>query len=105
MTTASEAGAVLTGDPHEIQVTVDYLPAAEPFHHPYTLETLAETVREAAMKFFGVQDRQERDTYHYFLEIHGTRITDTSQPISNFLEHGHELHFHLVEQIIPGSSR
>lgn len=56
------------------------------------------------MKFFGVQDRQERDTYHYFLEIHGTRITDTSQPISNFLEHGHELHFHLVEQITPGSS-
>ncbi len=33
-----------------------------------------------------------------------TRITDTSQPISNFLEHGHELHFHLVEQITPGSS-
>jgi len=56
------------------------------------------------MKFFGVQDRQERDTYHYFLEIHGTRITDTSQPISNFLKHGHELHFHLVEQITPGSS-
>jgi hypothetical protein len=105
MTTASETGAVLTGDPREIQVTVDYLPAAEPFHHRYTPETLAETVREAAMKFFGVQDRTERDTYHYFLEIHGTRITDTSQPISNFLQHGHELHFHLVEQITPGSSR
>jgi len=104
MIETSESGAVLTGDPREIQVTVDYLPAAEPFHHRYTPETTAETVRDAAMKFFGVQDRTERDTYHYFLEIHGTRITDTSQPISNFLEHGHELHFHLVEQITPGSS-
>ena len=104
MTTASETGAVLTGDPREIQVTVDYLPAAAPFQHRYPPETTVETVRVAAMKFFGVQDRTERDTYHYCREIHGTRITDTSQPISNFLQHGHELHFHLVEQITPGSS-
>jgi hypothetical protein len=104
MTTVPQADTTMTGDPHEIQVTVDYLPAAVPFHHRFVLETIVETVRVAAMKFFGVQDRQDRDTYRYFLEIGGTRITDTSQPISNFVEHGHELRLHLVEQITPGSA-
>lgn len=104
MTTAPHTDTAITSDRHEIQVTVDYLPAAAPFHHRYAPETIVESVRMAAMKFFGVQDRQDRDTYRYFLEIGGTRITDTSQPISNFVEHGHELHFHLVEQITPGST-
>jgi|SRR6266568_7718029 hypothetical protein len=104
MTTLPQTDPATTGDPREIEVTVDYLPAAAPFHHRYPPETLVEAVREAAMKFFGVQDRQDRDTYRYFLEIGGTRITDTSQPISNFVEHGRELHFHLVEQITPGSA-
>jgi hypothetical protein len=103
MTTASEPSTTVTGDAPEIEVTVDYLPAAAPFHHRYAPDTTVETVRVAAMAFFGVQDRQDRDTYRYFLEIGGTRITDTSQPISNFIEHGRELHFHLVEQITPGS--
>ena len=105
MTAVPETDTPMPGDLREIQVTVDYLPAAAPFHHHYAPETIVEAVREAAMKFFGVQDRQERDTYRYFLEIGGTRITDTSQPISSFVEHGHEIHFHLVEQITPGSSR
>jgi hypothetical protein len=104
MTTVPQADTTMTGDPREIQVTVDYLPAAAPFQHRYPPETTVETVRVAAMKFFGVQDRQDRDTYRYFLEISGTRITDTSQPISNFIEHGREHHFHLVEQITPGSA-
>ena len=104
MTAVPETDTPMLGDLREIQVTVDYLPAAAPFQHRYAPETIVEAVRVAAMKFFGVQDRQERDTYRYFLEIGGTRITDTSQPISNFVEHGHELHFHLVEQITPGSA-
>jgi hypothetical protein len=104
MTTVPQADTTMTGNLHEIQVRVDYLPAAVPFHHRYAPETIVEIVRVAAMKFFGVQDRQDRDTYRYFLEIGGTRITDTSQPISNFVEHGEELHFHLVEQITPGSA-
>jgi hypothetical protein len=103
MTSAPETDTTPAGL-REIQVTVDYLPAAAPFHHRYTPETTVEAVRVAAMAFFGVQDRQERDTFRYFLEIGGTRITDTSQPISNFIERGHELHFHLVEQITPGSA-
>jgi hypothetical protein len=103
MTAVPETDTPMPSDLREIQVAVDYLPAAAPFHHRYAPETIVEAVRVAAMKFFGVQDRQERDTYRYFLEIGGIRITDTSQPISNFVEHGHELHFHLVEQITPGS--
>lgn len=104
MTTAPDTDTTKTADPHEILVTVDYLPAAAPFHDRYASQTIVETVRVAAMKFFGVQDRQDRDTYRYFLEVGGTRITDTSQPISNLVEHGHELRCHLVEQITPGSS-
>lgn len=104
MTTAPQTDPAPTADQHEIEVQVDYLPAAAPFHGRFTPETTVETVRTAAMAFFGVQDRQERDTYHYFLECAGTRITDTSQPISNFVEHGHQLHCHLVEQITPGAA-
>src|SRR6266516_2073689 len=104
MTTAPQTDTAKTSDPHEIQVTVDYLPAAAPFHDRFAPETTVETVRTAAMAFFGVQDRQDRDTYRYFLEAGGTRITDTSQPISNPPEHGHELHGHLVEQITPGAA-
>jgi len=103
MSIAPQADLTTTGDQREIQVSVSYLPAVASFHHRYAPETTVETVREAAMKLFGVQDRQDRDTYRYFLEIGGSRITDTSQPISNIVEHGHELHFHLVEQITPGS--
>src|SRR5260221_11299420 len=98
-----EPGAGVPGAAPETQARVDPLPAAAPFHHRYAPETTVETVRVAAMAFFGVRDRQDRDTYRYFLEIGGMRITDTSQPISNFVEHGRELHFHLVEQITPGS--
>jgi len=104
MMTAPQTGTARTGDPHEIQVTVDYLPAAAPFHDRFAPETTVETVRTAAMEFFSVQDRQDRDTYRYFLEAGGTRITDTSQPISNLVEHGREIHFHLVEQITPGAA-
>jgi hypothetical protein len=103
MTAVPETDTPMPGDLREIQVTVDYLPAA-PFHHRYAPESVVEAVRMAAMKFFGVQDRQERDTYRYFLEIGGIWITDTNQPISDFAEHGHQLHFHLVEQITPGSA-
>jgi hypothetical protein len=104
MTTAPQTDTAKNRDPHEIQVKVDYLPAAAPFHDDYSRDTPAETVRTAAQTFFGVQDRQDRDTYHYFLECGGSRITDTSQPISNLIEHGHQLHCHLVEQITPGSA-
>src|SRR5258708_8965543 len=103
MTTVPQAETTMTGAPHEIQVTVDYLPAAAPFHHRYAPETTVETVRVAAMAFFGVRDRQDRDTYRYFLEIGGLRVTDTSQPISNFVEHSPDLHFHLVQHITPAS--
>jgi hypothetical protein len=104
MTTAPQTDKAKAGDPHDIQVKVDYLPAAAPFHDRFPPETPAESVRAAAKTFFGVEDRQERDTYHYFLDCGGTRITDTSQPISTFVEHGHQLHCHLVEQITPGAA-
>ena len=92
--------------PHTIQVIVSYLPAAAPFRKPYVSETIVETVRTEAMGFFGVRDRQERDTYRYFLELGGSRITDLSQTLGNLVTHRpdrRDLHFNLVEEITPGS--
>ena len=87
----------------EAAIKVDYLAAAAPFHGRLPEDEPIENARAASMTFFGVADRQERDTYHYFLEIDGVRITDTSIPIRSFLKHGHELHANLVEQITPGA--
>lgn len=96
-----------TKDKHadEINVKVAYLPAAHPFHDRYDEDTVAEVVRAAAMAFFGVADRQERDTYKYFLELDGVRI-DTSETLEHLVQeqhHGRELHFNLVEEITPGA--
>jgi hypothetical protein len=92
--------------PESIRAMVSYLPAAHPFRSSYAPNTIAETVRTEAMAFFGVRDRQERDTYHYFLELGGVRITDTNETLE-LLAAGHhhedELHFNLVEEITPGS--
>lgn len=86
-----------------VKVTVDYLPASEAFRHEYTRETVLETIRSQAMAFFGVADRQERDTYKYYLEHDGHRITDTSVTLGSVVgEHAHAAHFNLVEEITPG---
>src|SRR5205823_12603631 len=45
-----------------VEVTVDYLPATHPFHQVFAEDTRLEVVRTDAMGFFGVLDRQERDT-------------------------------------------
>lgn len=88
-----------------VQVTVDYLPAATPFHHRFDEDTTLEVVRTRAMEFFGVKDRQERDSYHYWLEFDGQRITDTNQTLSHLLgEHRRGAHFNLIEEITPGGS-
>jgi hypothetical protein len=86
-----------------VKITVDYLPATEAFHAEYARETVLETVRSDAMGFFGVADRQERDTYRYYLEHAGRRITDTSVTLGSVVqEHAHAAHFNLVEEITPG---
>ena len=90
-----------------ICVIVSYLPATHPFEHPYPPATAVETARVAAMTFFHVSDRQERDTYRYYLELDGVRVTDTSQTLAHLAgEHHrtHTLHFHLVEEITPGAA-
>jgi hypothetical protein len=90
---------------HEnIHVTVDYLPATKPFERAYPGTTTVETVRTDAMAFFGVRDRQERDTYRYFLELGGSRLTNTQQTLEQLLgPHRRGAHFNLVEQITPGT--
>jgi hypothetical protein len=86
-----------------VKVTVDYLPATEAFHGEFTRETVLETIRTEAMSFFGVADRTERDTYRYYLEHDGHRITDTSVTLGSVIdEHAHAAHFNLVEEITPG---
>jgi hypothetical protein len=97
----SEGGGTAVG----IQVTVDYLPAAKPLHREFDPETTLEVVRAAAMDFFGVRDRQERDTYKYYLSFENSRMTDTSQTLEHLLgPHRKGAHFHLVEEITPGTT-
>ena len=49
MTTAPQTDTAKAGDPHDIQVKVDYLPAAAPFHDRLPPETPAtDTVAVAA---------------------------------------------------------
>jgi hypothetical protein len=84
----------------EVKVSVDYLPAAEDFRKDYPTTTSIETIRSDAKTFFGVQDRQERDTYFYFLVHDGQRIQDTSITLEQLIgPHTHAAHFSLVEEI------
>ena len=86
-----------------VQVTVDYLPATRPFHNDFPETTTLETVRSDVMTFFGVRDRQERDTFRYFLEFDKTRITDTSRTLRDLLgPHRRGAHFNLIEEVTPG---
>jgi hypothetical protein len=93
--------------PDLARVHVRYLPAAQPFTKSYAETTSAEAVRVDAMAFFGVRDRQERDTYRYYLIFRGARVTNTSQTLEELAgEHpgDDELSFQLVEEITPGAA-
>lgn len=90
-------------DSQEVQATVNYLPATEPFHKVYPSDALVETVRVDAMQFFGVRDRQERDTFRYFLEFDKERV-NTSQTLDQLLgPHRRGAQFNLIEEITPGA--
>lgn len=87
-----------------VQATVDYLPAAAPFHGEFSPSDAVEAVRAAAMAFFGVSDHADRDTYKYWLEFEGERVQDTSVTLSTLLgEHRRGAHFNLVEEITKGT--
>jgi len=101
--TVIEEGQAARGPHEDAHVTVDYLPATKPFGRAYPVTTMVETVRTDAMAFFGVRDRQERDTYRYFLEFSGSRLTNTQETLEQLLgPHRRGAHFNLVEQITPG---
>jgi len=86
----------------EVKVTADYLPATEDFKKKYPPETVLETIRSDAKSFFHVQDRQERDTYFYYLAYKGERVESTNVALGELVEHAHAAHFSLVEQITAG---
>ena len=87
----------------EIKITIDYLPATQDFNQDYPPETVLETIRTDAKNFFGVQDRQERDTYFYYLAHNGQRVQDTNATLGQLVgPHPHAAHFSLVEQITAG---
>lgn len=89
-----------------VQVTVDYLPATKPFHTDFPETTTLETVRTEAMLFFGLRDRQERDTFRYFLEFEKARVTDTGRTLRDLLgAHRGGAHFNLIEEVTPGCEK
>ena len=85
----------------DVKVKVDYLPASEDFKMDYEPEALVETVRSDSKSFFGVQDRQERDTYFYYLTYSGERVENTNVTLDDLIK-GKSAHFSLVEQITAG---
>jgi hypothetical protein len=92
--------------PADVKIQVRYLPAAHPFRQSYPRATRLEMVRTDAMAFFGVRDRTERDTYHYYLSFEGTRVTDTAQILEGIVgERRRSAQFELIEEITPGFSR
>ncbi len=89
----------------DVEVIVDYLPATEDFRKDYPADTTLEVIRTDAKNFFGVQDRQERDTYFYYLAYKGERVPDTAITLLQLIgEHLHAAHFALVEQITAGGA-
>ena len=94
MEAAVNTSAASTHNEPEVQVTVEYLPASSPFHQTYPPTTAVDVVRTETMAFFGVRDRQERDTYRYFLEFARARVTNTSQTLGDLLgPHRRGAHF------------
>ncbi|MGB8065005.1 MAG: hypothetical protein WCF26_24170 [Candidatus Sulfotelmatobacter sp.] len=90
----------------DVEVTVEYLPAAEPFHRTYDGTATVGTVRSDAMTFFGVSDHRDRDTHQFFLEFNGERLTNMNQTLEQLLgPHRKGAHFNLVEQITPGCAQ
>src|SRR5213593_2083520 len=89
----SEMAQVEAKKEQQVKVKVDYLPATEDLKRDYKPETLVETVRADAKSFFGVQDRQERDTYFYYLTHNGQRIQDTNTALGQLIgPHPHAAH-------------
>jgi|SRR5579864_80564 len=89
----------------DVEVTVEYLPAAKPFHRVYGGTSTVGTVRTDAMSFFGVSDHRDRDTHQFFLEFNGQRLTNMAQVLDQLLgPHRKGAHFNLVEQITPGAA-
>lgn len=89
----------------DVQVTVEYLPAVNPFHQSYLEKVTVGTVRTDAMTFFGVSDHRDRDTHQFFLEFNGQRLTNMGETLEQLLGPDRKgAHFNLVEQITPGGT-
>jgi hypothetical protein len=90
----------------EVDVKVDYLPAAEDFRNNYQRETILETIRADAMRFFHVEDRTVgRDTYSYYLAHDGQRIQNTQVTLSQVIgQHARHANFSLIEEITTGGA-
>lgn len=87
-----------------VAVTVSYLPAPNPFRREFPDKTTIGTVRDDAMRFFGVNNHTDRDTHEFFLEFEGRRLTDMGETLERLLGRDRrEAHFNLVEQVTKGA--
>lgn len=90
----------------EVDIKVDYLPATEDFRNDYQRQTILETIRAEAMRFFDVEDRTVgRDTYSYYLAHDGQRIHNTQVSLGQIIgEHARHATFSLIEEITTGGA-
>ena len=74
---ATQEQAQPHGGKHEqVEAIVDYLPATEDFTEEYRARPWSRR-SDGREELFGVQDRQERDKYFYYLVFRGERIQNT----------------------------
>lgn len=105
MATQEEQAQPHGGKHAEVEAIVEYLPATEDFTEEYPRTTVVETIRTDAKNFFGVQDRQERDRYFYYLVFRGERVQNTQVTLEQLVgEHKPKAHFSLVEEITAGGT-
>lgn len=105
MATQEQQAQPQGGKHDQVEAIVDYLPATKDFTKEYPRATVVETIRTDAKSFFGVQDRQERDQYFYYLVFRGERIQNTQVTLEQLVgEHEPKAHFSLVEEITAGGT-
>ena len=83
---------------HEIQVTVTFPLAAQPFHGSFADSTTAGQVRSAAMAKFGAT---EDPASVFYLTHNGDRLGD-ERPLADIAGHAKGLKLRLVKDLVQG---
>jgi hypothetical protein len=83
---------------HDIQVTVTFPLAGQPFHDGFSPTTTVGQVRSAAMTTFGAT---EDPASVFYLTHNGERLGD-ERTLADVADHANGLNFRLVKDLVQG---